>query len=185
MASGKRVPLDAGQHAGDDLPRVSVAEAVQVGGFDPVLQRAAQLKRHSRAAAADDQAAQPARLGGRGEQAGCGADVGADDVRAGEPEGVGGAQDELAHGPRGQQRIVALGMTEPGQVDRHQVRVLGQPCPYRLEGEQAFWPRAQQQGVIVAVLALGEADRQPVDDPELHLDGRVQPRGHAAAPYRS
>src|SRR6266581_3436575 len=35
---GKRVPLDAGQRAGDDLPWVSPAEAVKVWGFDPVLQ---------------------------------------------------------------------------------------------------------------------------------------------------
>src|SRR5580692_11251613 len=71
-------------------------------------------------------------------------------------------------------------MTEPGQVYRHQVRVLGEPRPHRLERQQALWPRAQQQGVIVTVLALGEADRQPVDDPELHLDRRVQPGGHPA-----
>jgi hypothetical protein len=29
-------------------------------------------------------------------------------------------------------------MTESGQVDRHQVRVLGEPRPHRLEGEQAL-----------------------------------------------
>jgi hypothetical protein len=110
---GQRVLLDAGERAGHDLPRVSATEAVEVGGFDPVLQPRSQLERDRRAAAADDQAAQPR--------------------------------------------------------------------PHRLEGEQAFRPRAQQQGVIVAVLALREADRQPVDDPELHLDGRVQPGGHDAA----
>jgi len=113
---GQRVLLDAGERAGHDLPRVSATEAVEVGGFDPVLQPRSQLERDRRAAAADDQAAQPR--------------------------------------------------------------------PHRLEGEQAFRPRAQQQGVIVAVLALREADRQPVDDPELHLDGRVQPGGHDAAPSR-
>jgi hypothetical protein len=30
------------------------------------------------------------------------------------------------------------------------------------------------------VLAHGEPDRQPVDDPEPHLEGGVQPGGHAA-----
>jgi hypothetical protein len=40
---------------------------------------------------------------GRGEQGGGGADVGPDDVRAGEPEGVGGGDDELAHRLRRQQ----------------------------------------------------------------------------------
>jgi hypothetical protein len=77
---------------------------------------------------------------GRGEQGGGGADVGVDDVRAREAESVGGADDELAHRPR-RQRIAALGMTEPGQVDHHQVRVLGEPRPHRLERQQAFWPR--------------------------------------------
>jgi hypothetical protein len=33
--------------------------------------------------------------------------------------------------------------------------------PDPLEREQALRPRAQQEGVIVALLALGEADRQP------------------------
>ena len=41
---------------------------------------------------------------------------------------------------------------------------------YRLSGR---W--AQQEGVIVSDLALGVADRQPVDRPELRLDGAVQP----------
>jgi len=49
----------------------------------------------------------------RSEQGGRGADVGADDMRVGEPERIGGADDELAHRPRGQQRVAALGMTEP------------------------------------------------------------------------
>ena len=122
---------------------------------------------------------------GRGEQRRPGADVGADDMRVLEPEGVGDADDELAHRPRGQQRIAALGMAEPRQVNRDQVRMLGQPRPHRLEGEQAFWPWAEHQRVIVAVLALGEADGQPVDDPEPHLDGCVQPGRHDAAPHRS
>jgi hypothetical protein len=104
---------------------------------------------------------------GVGKRVALDADVGPDDVRACEPEGVGSVDDELAHRPRRQQRIAALRMTEPWQVDRHQVRVLGEPRPHRLERQQAFWPRAQQQGVIVMVLALGETDRQPVDDPEL------------------
>ena len=58
---------------------------------------------------------------GGGEQRGRGADVGADDMRVLQPEGVGGANDELAHRLRGQQRVVALGMAESGQIDRHQV----------------------------------------------------------------
>ena len=84
-----------------------------------------------------------------------------------EPERVGGANDELAHGPRRHQASSALGLTEPRQVDRHQVGVLGEPRPRRLEREQALRPRAQQEGVVVPLLALGEADRQPIDGPEL------------------
>ena len=68
-------------------------------------------------------------------------------------------------------------MTEPRQVDRHQMGVFGQPRPGRFEGEQALRPRAQQQRVIVPALALGEADGQPIDSPKLHL-GYVQPGGH-------
>ena len=133
----------------------------------------------------DDEAAQPARMQGSGEQRGAGADVGADDVRVLEPERVGEADDELAHRPRREQLIAALGMTESRQVDGHQMRVLGEPRPGRLEGEQALRPRAQQQGVIVPVLALGEADRQPVDGPELRLDGPVQPGAHPASVRRA
>ena len=94
-------------------------------------------------------------------------------MRVLEPECVGDANDELAHRPRRQQRIATLGMTEPRQVDRHQMGVLGESRPGRFEREQALRPRAQQEGVIVPVLALGEADGQPVDRPELRLDGCV------------
>ena len=122
---------------------------------------------------------------GRGEQRGGGADVGTDDVRVLEPERVGEADDELAHRPRREQRIAALGMTESRQVDRHQMRVFGEPQPGRLEGEQALRPRAQQQRVIVPVLALGETDGQPVDGSELRLDGAVQPGAHPASVRRA
>jgi hypothetical protein len=42
-----------------------------------------------------------------------------------QPEGVGGPDDELAHRLRGQQLVPALGMPEPGQVDRHQMGSVG------------------------------------------------------------
>ena len=35
-------------------------------------------------------------------------------------EGVGGAEDEPGHRLRGHERVTALGMTEPRQVDGHQ-----------------------------------------------------------------
>ncbi len=146
-------------------PRVSVA-VLEVG-------------RNHRAATPDDEAPQAVRIHGRGEERGGGADVRTDDVRVLEPERVGDENHELAHRPRRHQRVATLGMAEPGQVDRHQVRVFGEAEPRRLEGVQAFRPRAQQERVIVAVLALGGADGQPVDDPVLRLDGTVQPCVHA------
>jgi hypothetical protein len=104
-------------------------------------------------------------------------------VRVLEPEGVGDANEERAHRPWRQQRVATLGMTEPRQVDRHQMGVFGEPRPGRFEGEQALRPWAQQQGVIAAlVLALDEADGESVDGAELRLDGGVQPGGHGVAP---
>jgi hypothetical protein len=58
---------------------------------------------------------QPARIQGRGEERGPAANIGADDMRVLEPECVGDANDGLAHRPQGQQRIAALGMTDPGK----------------------------------------------------------------------
>jgi len=163
-------------------PRVSAAESLsRSGASTPVLQRAAQLKRHSRAARLPT-----TRLRSRpgwpaaAKQAGCGADAGADDVRgrARPRRRRRRAQDELRPWARGgQQRNRRAGNDRnPGRVERHQVaRAPARPVSITgSEGEQAFWPRAQQQGVIVAVLALGEADRQPVDDPETAIwMGRV------------
>lgn len=56
------------------------------------------------------------------------------------PVGVGGTDDELAHRPWRPQRFAALGTTEPGQVDCHQVRVLGEPRPHRLERQGGYDP---------------------------------------------
>src|ERR1700692_1046719 len=56
--------------------------------------------------------------------------------------------------------------------------VHGQPLPRRLEGEQALRPRTEQQGVVLSVLALGKADGQSIDGPELRLDA-VEPSAHA------
>src|SRR4029077_15578812 len=144
----QRVPLDTAQYLGDDLPRVSGAEAVEVGCVDPVIQRRAQLQRDCRTPASDHQAAQPARMPRRGEQTGRGADVRADDVRVLEAERVSDLDDELTHCPRGQQRVAALRVPETWQVDGHQVRVLAEPGPHWLEGEQALGPGVQQQGGI-------------------------------------
>ena len=179
---GQLVALDVGQCAGDDLSRVGASIGLEIGGFDQVLQRPIELERKRRAPAPDDKAAETARMQRRREQRRRGPNVGADDVRALEPEGVGGANEELAHRLRRQQHVAALGAPEPRQVDRHEMRPLGEPGPGRLEREQALRPRAQQEGVVVALPALGETDRQPVDCPELRLDGTVQPGAHGVAP---
>jgi len=68
------------------------------------------------------------------------------------------------------------------------VQELGVGRRHRAADDQAAQPprmrgRGEQGGGgadVVTVLALRETDRQPVDDPELHLDGRVQPGGHPA-----
>ena len=80
-------------------------------------------------------------------------------------------------------RCAALRVPETRQFDPHHVRVFGEPRPYRLEGEQVLGPRAQQQGVIASLVALGISDRKPVDDPELQLDRCVEPGGHDLPPY--
>jgi hypothetical protein len=153
------------------------------GASTQSLQHPTQLERKSRGPTTDDKAPQTARIQSRGEKRGPSANIGSDDVRLLKPKRISNANDELAHRPRRQQRIPTLGMTEPRQVNCHQMRTVGQPRPRRLEGEQALRPRAQQKGVIVSVLALGEADGQPVDRPEPRLDGRVRPRAHDVAPH--
>jgi hypothetical protein len=96
----QHVALEAGQGGGDHLPRISVTELFQIGSLDPVLEQSARLKRNRSGAAAHDQAAQPVRIGGRGEQCGRGAGAGPDQMRVIEREGVGSADDELGHRPR-------------------------------------------------------------------------------------
>src|SRR6266403_5772298 len=102
-------------------------------------------------------------------------------MRAGEFECVGDPNYELAHRLWRQQPIATLGVAEPGQVDGHQMGVLGEARPGRLEGEQALRPRTEQQGVIVSILALGGADGQPVDGPELRPDA-IEPDAQGLTP---
>jgi hypothetical protein len=42
---GKRVPLDATESAGDDLPRVDATVPLKVGGLDSVLEHVTELER--------------------------------------------------------------------------------------------------------------------------------------------
>jgi hypothetical protein len=51
--------------------------------------------------------------------------------------------------------------------------MLSEPQPARLEGEEALGPGAEQQGVIIALIALGNADRKAVDGPEPRPDESV------------
>jgi hypothetical protein len=53
---GKRVSLDVGEGAGDDLPRVGGAVGLEIGGFDPVLEHPTELEWKCRSSASDDQA---------------------------------------------------------------------------------------------------------------------------------
>ena len=153
-------------------------ELLQAMGPDPVLQRPAELERNRDCPAADDETAEPSRMPRRGEQCGRRADVGADDVRLLQPERVGDGEHELAHRSRGHQGVAALGVAEPRQVDRHQMGLLGELPPDRLEGQQRLRPRTEQQCVVVVAPALGEPDRQAVDDTEPDLERGVEPGGH-------
>ena len=173
---GQRVPADAAQRGVHQLPRVGAAEPVQVGGLDDVLDHPAELERDRGGAAADDQAPQPARMPRRGEQRGRGAGAGGDDMRVLEPERVGGGDDELAHRPRGQQRVAALGMPEPRQVHGHQVGMLREPPPDRLEGQQALRPRAEQEGMIgvPSSLAANRTVRPPMSRNRISKDAFSQ-----------
>jgi hypothetical protein len=154
------------------------AVALDVRCDDPVVEYPTKLERKGRTPAPEDDAPQTARVVGSREQQGAGADVRADRVRVLEPELVGEPDDELPHGARRQERVATLGMPEAGQVDGHEVRVLGEAAPHLVEGMKALRPGAQQERVIVTLLALGEADLQSVDRPELRLDRRVQRGAH-------
>jgi hypothetical protein len=98
-------------------------------------------------------------------------------VRVLEPELVREPNDELTHGTRRQERVATLGMPE-SRVDGHEMRVPCEPIPHLVEGVDALRPGAQQERVIVPLLALGEADLQPVDRPELRLDRCLQREAH-------
>jgi hypothetical protein len=58
------------------------------------------------------------------------------------------------------------------------MRVLGEAIPHLVEGIKALRPGAQQERVIVPLLALSEADLQSVDRPKLRLDRGVQRGAH-------
>src|ERR1700678_3375111 len=61
--------------------------------------------------------------------------------------------------------------------------MLREPPPDRLEGQAALRPRAEQEGLIGVILAGGKPDGEAADEPEPHLEGRVQPDSHDLGPY--
>src|SRR5262249_51801198 len=140
---GRLVPLQGAHGRLDDLPPVDTTVWLEIRSFDPLLQGVTYLKRDGRATPADDPAAEPPRMQRRTEERGGGADVGTNDVRVLEAEGIRHADEELAHGPGRHQLVAALGTAESRQVDGHEVRVLGEPRPARLEGIQALRPWAE------------------------------------------
>jgi hypothetical protein len=91
------VVLDEGEHRVDALVRVDLAEGVQVGRVDGVLEDGPDLDGYCGGAVADRDAVQQAGMVRGGEQQrGC-ADVGPDGMRPGQPERLDGVRDELAH----------------------------------------------------------------------------------------
>jgi hypothetical protein len=177
----KLVALDAADRGGDDLTRVGGAVTLDVRCDNPVVEDPTELERIGRTPAPDDDASQAAWVVGSCEQQGAGADVRADRVWVLEPELVGEPDDELPHGARRQERVATLGMPEAGEVGGHEMRVLGEAVPHLVEGVKALRPGAQQERVIVPLLALGEADLKPVDRPELRLDRCVQRGAHGSS----
>src|SRR5262249_15823093 len=100
------------------------------------------------------------------------------EVRPAQPEGVHHADYEPGHRPRSEQRVPALRVTEPGQVDGDQPGVAGQHGPDRREREQGLRPRAEQQGFLGPLPTAGTPDGESFDDPEPDPERQVQPDGH-------
>jgi hypothetical protein len=73
-------------------------------------------------------------------------------------EGIGDANNEVAHGFWIHECFTPLRAAEAGEVDGDQMRGPGQSRPRLLEREQAFRPWVQQQGMLRTRPALREAD---------------------------
>src|SRR5262245_16844229 len=84
-------------------------------------------------------------------------------------KGVGELNDEVAHRPWRHQRVAALGLREPRQVNRQQMSVLCQPMPGGLVAVNALRPRTQQERVIIARLTLGVANGEAIQIVPLQL----------------
>ena len=74
-------------------------------------------------------------------------------------EGIGEANDEVAHGFRIHQRFAPLRAAKSGEINGDQMRGPGQPRPRLLERENAFGPWVEQHRVLRARPALRESDR--------------------------
>ncbi len=94
---GELVVLDEFKHRVDALVRVDLADGVEAGRFDDVLEDRPDLEGHCRGAVADRDATQKAGMvRGSEEQRGC-ADVGTNGMRSDQLERLDGVRDELAH----------------------------------------------------------------------------------------
>src|SRR5262249_7594680 len=102
-------------------------------------------------------------VGGGGKQYRGGPNVGADDVRVTQAEGVGDAEDEMPHCLRVHQRLAVVRSAEAGGIDGDQVRGGREVRPRRLESVYAFRPRAHQDRVGTVLAAFGVADRQSIN----------------------
>src|SRR6266511_4251077 len=140
------------EHRAEDLLRVDLTVAVEVGGLDDVLQRARYPQRNRGTTAADRQTVHQLRVGCRREQRRCRADVGADKVHRSQLPLLDQPHKEPTHRPRRQQIQTSLGLSEPRQVDRHQVEVFGQAVPHLAECEQALRPGICQHDRVVHFL---------------------------------
>src|ERR1700722_1938363 len=88
-------------------------------------------------------------------------------MRIVEPEGVGYANDEVAHRLWIHQGFAVVRLAEPRRVDGQQVRVGGEVLPSGLKGIHALGPRAQQNRILIAVATLSETHRKSIDRREL------------------
>src|SRR5437879_13563870 len=84
-------------------------------------------------------------------------------MRAAEPPFVDEAQQEQAHGPRGQQLGPAFGPAETRQVDGEEPRRLGEACPDCVPGKEAFGPRIEKENRFISdCIALGVSDGETI-----------------------
>ena len=108
---------DGAQRDLDNFASSDLAIRFQVGRLHPVLERTAYGDGYRRPAGADDQTGEPVGARRSGEQRCRGTDVRRDDVRLVQLEGIGEANDEVAHGFRIHQRFAPLRAAKSGEIN--------------------------------------------------------------------